>query len=114
VEGVKDGKETFFQKEEKPDNILDGTGVENTPLDIHASLEADPEPVCNLDDFPTSAPHKATTILTPPPNFRDVRDALPKNVQNQFSELLHGKIVGIWPIRSNYFIKNKHPHTFND
>ncbi|MDR2396570.1 MAG: hypothetical protein LBD69_01805 [Puniceicoccales bacterium] len=78
--------------------------------DIHAPLKADPEPVYNLDDFPKSAPSKANAILTPPPNFQDAFDTLPKDVPNQFSELLHGKIVGIWPIRSNYFIKNKHTH----
>ncbi|MDR1254998.1 MAG: hypothetical protein LBJ78_03170 [Puniceicoccales bacterium] len=108
MECIADEKEILFQKIEKPDNSLDGISDKNAPSDVYAPLETDPEPVCNLDDFPTSVPNKATTILTPPPNFKDVRDALPKNVQNQFSELLHGKIVGIWPIRSNYFIKNKH------
>jgi hypothetical protein len=107
-------EEVLFQKTAATDNDLDGTCDENAPVDIHAPLKANQEPVCNLDEFPTSAANKATTILTLPPNFQDVRDALPKNVQNQFSELLHGKIVGIWPIRSNYFIKNKRTNDLND
>ncbi|MDR2769065.1 MAG: hypothetical protein LBB19_00695 [Puniceicoccales bacterium] len=104
MEGIADEKEILFQKVEKSDNSLDGKWDENTPSAIHDASEAE----CNLDEFPIPTSNKATTILTPPPNFQDIRDALSKNVQNQFSELLHGKIVGIWPIRSNYFIKNKH------
>jgi hypothetical protein len=114
VKEVVDEKKMLPGKVENHDSVPDETCDANAPSDIHASLEADPEPVCNVDDFPTSVPNKATTILTPPPNFQDVRDAFPKNVQDQFSELLHGKIVGIWPIRSNYFIKNKHTNALND
>lgn len=54
-------------------------------------------------------PKKEKNASTPPPpSFKEALESLPEEIHHHFSKVLHGKLTGVWPVKSRYFLKNKH------
>jgi len=62
------------------------------------------EPVYDLNSF-GGKQVKTETILTPPPDFEKSLATLPKDVLEVFKSVLHGEVVGIWPIKTQDVLK---------
>ena len=62
------------------------------------------EPVYDLNSF-GGKQVKTETILTPPPNFEKSLATLPKDLLDAFKSVLHGEVVGIWPIKVQDVLK---------
>ncbi len=62
------------------------------------------EPVYDLNSFGEQQV-KTETILTPPPDFEKTLATLPKDLLDSFKSVLHGEIVGIWPIKTQDVLK---------
>ena len=62
------------------------------------------EPVYDLNSF-GGKQVKTETILTPPPDFKETLATLPKAVLDSFKSILHGEVVGIWPIKTQDVLK---------
>ena len=62
------------------------------------------EPVYDLNSF-GGKQVKTETILTPPPNFEKTLATLPKDLLDSFKSVLHGEVVGIWPIKIQDVLK---------
>ena len=62
------------------------------------------EPIYDLNSF-GGKQVKAEVILTPPPNFEKSLKTLPKDVLDAFKSVLHGEVIGIWPIKVQDVLK---------
>ena len=62
------------------------------------------EPVYDLNSF-GGKQIKTETILTPPPLFEKTLATLPKDLLDSFKSILHGEVVGIWPIKMKDVLK---------
>ena len=62
------------------------------------------EPVYDLNSF-SGRQVKPEIVLTPPPNFEKTLASLPKDLLDSFKSVLHGEIVGIWPIKVRDVLK---------
>lgn len=62
------------------------------------------EPVYDMNSFGGRSV-KTEVVLAPPPHFEDAVKTLPEDVLNSFKTILHGDVVGIWPIKSKEVLK---------
>ena len=62
------------------------------------SQEAENNSQVNIDSM--------VTKLQTPPNFQQDLANIPPEIQGAFKNILHGHLVGIWPINSNRLLKN--------
>ena len=65
------------------------------------------ESVYDIDSFEQSTP-KNKKHLAPPPDFQKALQTLPESLRKDFKEILHGDIIGIWPIKTNFVLKTPH------
>ena len=66
---------------------------------------SDQEPIYNLDNFNKGKKETSTVNLLPPPRFQDAITTIQPKTSACFSEILHGKLIGIWPIKSSNLLK---------
>ena len=71
--------------------------------EAHAPFEQ--EPIYPLDTFSSCEP-VATKRSNPPPDFQSALKQLPPDLQSSFEQILHAKIIGIWPIRPDSLKKS--------
>ena len=66
------------------------------------------EPIFDANAFKgdSSRSNQAIQALTPPPKFQDIVQNCPQNIVSTFEQQLHGKLVGVWPIRTAFLLKN--------
>ncbi len=64
----------------------------------------DREPIYDLNNFGHET-IKVDAILTPPPQFEEAISNVSEDLLIAFKDILHGEIIGIWPIKTKELLK---------